>query len=101
MCYLFSPESLIPGGRVGVEPLDSVMALTRIGDCWSSIRGLLEAHSTKTIKEILGKAGLPIFKIEYSGMGFGFIRSSWFIFSARRSLTAWFGACRRLNRSCC
>jgi hypothetical protein len=43
------------------------MGTTRIGDCWSSIRGLLQAYSTKTIKEILGKAGLPVFKIEYSG----------------------------------
>ena len=43
------------------------MTPRRIGDCWSSIRGLLEGYSTKTIKEILGKAGLPVFKVEYSG----------------------------------
>lgn len=43
------------------------MVTRRIGDCWNSIRGVLEAYSTKTIKEILGKAGLPVFKIEYSG----------------------------------
>lgn len=43
------------------------MATRRIGDCWSSIRGLLEAYSTKSIKELLGKAGLPVFKIEYAG----------------------------------
>jgi hypothetical protein len=28
---------------------------------------MLEAYSAKTIKEVLGKAGLPIFEIEYSG----------------------------------
>lgn len=43
------------------------MANHRIGDCWSSVRGVLEVFSTKSIKEILGKAGLAIFKIEYSG----------------------------------
>jgi len=43
------------------------MTARRIGDCWSSVRGLLEAYSTKSIKEILGKAGLPVFKVEYSG----------------------------------
>jgi hypothetical protein len=47
------------------------MGTTRIGDCWSSIRGILESHSTKTIKEILGKAGLPVFKIEYIGTNKG------------------------------
>lgn len=39
----------------------------RIGDCWSIIRATLEPYSTKTIKEILGRAGLPVFKIEYPG----------------------------------
>jgi hypothetical protein len=43
------------------------MEIKRIGDCWSSVRGLLEYHSTKTIKEFLGKAGLPVYKIEDSG----------------------------------
>jgi len=43
------------------------METRRIGDCWSSVRGLLEYHSTKTIKEFLGKAGLPVYKIEDSG----------------------------------
>lgn len=37
-----------------------------IGNSWSSIRGLLQQeYSTKVIKGILGKAGLPIFKIQY------------------------------------
>jgi hypothetical protein len=40
----------------------------RIGNAWSSVRGLLEQeYSTKIIKGIIGKAGLPIFKIEYDG----------------------------------
>ncbi len=40
----------------------------RIGSTWSSLRGLLQqAYSTQTIKGVLGKAGLPIFKIQYSG----------------------------------
>ena len=43
------------------------MEMRRIGDCWSSVRGLLETYPTKSIKEILGKGGLPVFKIEYSG----------------------------------
>jgi len=43
------------------------MSSTRIGDCWSCIRGLLEAYSTKIIKEILGKAGVAVFRIDYSG----------------------------------
>ena len=39
----------------------------RIGDGWSSIRGLLQSYPTQAIKQILGKAGLPVFKIEYQG----------------------------------
>ncbi len=39
-----------------------------IGDAWSGLRGLLqEAYSTKVIKGILGKAGLPISSIQYTG----------------------------------
>jgi len=38
-----------------------------IGDAWSSMRGLLQSYSTQGIKEILGKAGLPVFKIQYDG----------------------------------
>jgi hypothetical protein len=38
-----------------------------IGDAWSSVRGLLQSYSTQGIKEILGKAGLPIFKTQYDG----------------------------------
>jgi hypothetical protein len=39
----------------------------RIGDAWSSVRGFLYSSSTQGIKAILGKAGLPIFKIQYDG----------------------------------
>lgn len=40
----------------------------QIGDAWSSVRGLLQqAFSTQGIKEIIGKAGLPVFKIQYVG----------------------------------
>jgi hypothetical protein len=38
-----------------------------IGDAWSSVRGLLQSYPTQGIKEILGKAGLPVFKIQYDG----------------------------------
>lgn len=39
-----------------------------LGGAWSGLRGLLEnEYSTKDIKGILGQAGLPIFKIEYTG----------------------------------
>ena len=39
-----------------------------IGDAWSGVRGVLQQrYSTKVIKGILGKAGLPIFAIKYTG----------------------------------
>ena len=39
-----------------------------IGDGWSGIRGLLQqAYSTSIIKSILGKAGLPVSKFQYTG----------------------------------
>ena len=39
-----------------------------VGDAWSGLRGLLQqAYSTKVIKGILGKAGLPIARIKYPG----------------------------------
>ncbi|HTV41970.1 MAG TPA: hypothetical protein VMF08_15410 [Candidatus Sulfotelmatobacter sp.] len=31
-----------------------------IGECWSSIRGFLDNYSTKDIKGILGRAGVPV-----------------------------------------
>ena len=37
----------------------------RIGNAWSSLRGFLQSCSTQGIKEILGKASLPTFKILY------------------------------------
>lgn len=40
----------------------------RIGEAWSSIRGLLQqAYSTQGIKEVLGKATLPTFRFDYAG----------------------------------
>jgi hypothetical protein len=39
-----------------------------IGDAWSGLRGVLQqAYSTKIIKGILGKSGLPISKMKYMG----------------------------------
>ena len=38
-----------------------------IGNAWSGLRGLLQEYSTKIIKGILGKSGLPIAQIQYRG----------------------------------
>ncbi len=53
-----------------IENIMSENELTsrRIGNAWSSVRGILEQeYSTKIIKGIVGKAGLPLFKIQYDG----------------------------------
>lgn len=39
----------------------------RIGNAWSSLRGILPLYSTQGIKEILGASGLPTFKIQFDG----------------------------------
>jgi hypothetical protein len=36
------------------------MEIHEIADCWGSVRGFLENYSTKDIKGILGRAGVPI-----------------------------------------
>ena len=56
-------------GVVPPPPTNTVQPTSsRIGECWSGLRGLLQqAYSTQTIKGILGKAGLPISQIEYHG----------------------------------
>ena len=41
--------------------------LGRVSDAWSSVSGILCSYSTSRIKEILGKAGFPVFKIQYAG----------------------------------
>jgi hypothetical protein len=43
------------------------MPARRIGEGWSSIRGLLGSYSTQYIKRILGKAGMPIVEFQYQG----------------------------------
>lgn len=52
-------------------PRDVVTAqysLRPIGEAWSGLRGLMEqAYSTKTIKGIIGRAGLPVSEIHYTG----------------------------------
>ena len=45
---------------------DDQTCVRRIGDGWSIISGLLHSYSTQSIKEILGKAGLPVFRIRYT-----------------------------------
>ena len=43
-------------------------SLGPVGDVWSGLRGVLQqAYSTKTIKGILGQAGLTVSKIGYTG----------------------------------
>jgi hypothetical protein len=36
------------------------MEIREIGDCWSSVRGFLDNYSTKDIKGIFGRAGVPV-----------------------------------------
>jgi hypothetical protein len=55
-------------GGVSTRPPDrSEVAASSIGNAWSGLRGILQVYSTQTIKVILGKAGLPIARIEYRG----------------------------------
>lgn len=58
-----------PGSKMKMKNImdENKPTSRRIGDAWSSVRGLLQSYSTQGIKEILGKAGLPTFKIEYDG----------------------------------
>jgi hypothetical protein len=51
------------GGAVPRQP-----ASRPIGEAWSGLRGVLQqAYSTQVIKGILGKAGLPVARLEYTG----------------------------------
>jgi len=67
---LTSPEQIraVTHNRLPLARMNNDQApLRRIGDGWSGISGLLHLYSTQTIKEILGKAALPVFRIKYSG----------------------------------
>jgi hypothetical protein len=60
-----------PTDACSPEASDAVPSQPRsrpIGEVWSGLRGVLQqAYSTQVIKGILGKAGLPISEIEYTG----------------------------------
>jgi len=59
----------VPGEVESFPVAPSPAVSSPIGDAWSGLRGVLQqAYSTSIIKGILGKAGLPISKIEYTGM---------------------------------
>jgi hypothetical protein len=66
--YLAIPFSTENSAADFVNQQSRPPSLRPIGDAWSGLRGVLqEAYSTKTIKGILGQAGLTISKIAHAG----------------------------------
>ncbi len=51
---------MLEGNATHLKPLP-------IGETWAGLRGVLQAYSTQIIKVIIGKAGLPITRIQYAG----------------------------------